>query len=264
MVNNKYIIEDLGIPVGEVFHYTKLENLSKIITPEGIIFHAGRYDAMNDPTDSEFLTNNINRLRCKSGLMDIIGEFGGDDICSFLVSFCREGDNPLMWRLYNAEVCLQLDSNAIYEHSKAKGCEHTHMSTVIYSEKIESDSNVFRKMQESLNLPKFMEQKEYEAQVYASFYKHPHFSVEKEWRIACFGKDPICSEVKTKDERYGVINFYREIWLPRECLKGIIIRSYDRDMKLVLSRQIEFWLKECGYPEGSINIQFTQTACVRN
>ena len=79
-------IRDLGEPYDkDVFHYTKLSNLFRIITEEGIVFHAGRYDSMNDPNDSMYLTYLENQKRFQDGTFELFGDFGVEDINAYLV-----------------------------------------------------------------------------------------------------------------------------------------------------------------------------------
>ena len=81
-------IYDLGKPYStDVYHYTKLSNLFSIITKDGIIFHAGRFDTMNDPNDSVLITNMENERRCQSFEYDTFGEFGTGEVMPFLISF---------------------------------------------------------------------------------------------------------------------------------------------------------------------------------
>lgn len=64
----------------DVFHYTKLSKLFGIITADGIVFHAGRYDSMNDSNDSMYLTYLENQKRFQNGTFEIFGNFGVEDI----------------------------------------------------------------------------------------------------------------------------------------------------------------------------------------
>ena len=184
-----FIIKDLGKPHdSEVYHYTKLENLFKIITEKGLVFHASRFDVMNDPEDTKFQNNYINKLLEDNGLIQILGEFGSGEASPFIVSFSCSKDDAMMWRLYDADVFLHIDTKIIYDYCENKACKHTFMGKVTYGE-IVKGSKADLKINEVLNAR--TDQRDFEADVYLSLYKHQDFEKEDEWRLMCFGKDEI-------------------------------------------------------------------------
>lgn len=256
-------LKNIGQSCGTVYHYTKLANLFNILTDKDILFHAGRYDVMNDPEDSVFQSRRFKQKRYESGEFEIFGEYGTDDISAYLVSFSRAGDDALMWRLYNAEVCLHIDSSKVLQHCKKLGCEHTYMNKVDYSEHLKQNSKAIKAVNEAAWLIRGREDKELESEIYMSFYKPKDFRVEKEWRIACFDEDPICSRIKCKGERYGLLALYREVHLPKECLQGITLRTYSNETFEILSNQIYVQQKESGYNLDYNDIIKTETAAVR-
>lgn len=255
-------IKNIGQSCGIVYHYTKLSSLFKIITDQGLLFHAGRYDVMNDLEDSTFQSSRFRHQRIESGEFDLFGEFGKDDISAYLVSFSRAPDDALLWRLYNAEVCLHIDSDKVLEFCKKEKCEHTYMNEINYTERLSDEAN--KAVNDSARMIKGREEKEFEADIYMSFNKAKDFVVEKEWRIACYDKDTICSKVKCKGERYGLMYLYREISIPKECLTGITLRTYSQNKYETLSKQIFLQQKELGYQLDYYNdITKTKTAAVR-
>lgn len=251
-------IKDLGKPYPkDVYHYTKLSNIFGIITQDGLVFHAGRFDTMNDPNDSVFLSNMENRRRCQSEEWEIFGDFGTGEVMPYLVSFSCDSDKSVMWRLYEANVCLHINPHTVYEYCKTKGCQYTRMDKVSYVEKIEENPDCRNKM-ESLSKCIAHGQAEYEAEVCFSFCKHKDFSVENEWRLACFDRDKICSDVKIRGFKYDALSYYREIYLPKECLTGITLLTYNDKAFSQLSNQIEDILKQYDY--SSVDIKRTNTA----
>lgn len=252
-------IPNLGEPYDkDVFHYTKLSNLFGIITAEGLVFHAGRYDSMNDPNDSMYLTCLENQKRFQDGTFEIFGNFGVDDINAYLVSFSCNQDNPLMWRLYDADISLHVNPSIIHDYCVKSKCMHTRMGNISYVDKPQDVPNVRELMCRSENEPKNKEQLEFEVCVALSFGKHKEFSVENEWRIACFDDDgDIWSKVKAKGVRYGSLWLYRELRLPKESLTGITIRAYNDNVFSRLSNQIEDILKQYDY--SSVEIIRTKT-----
>lgn len=251
-------ITDLGKPYPkDVYHYTKLSNLFGIITEAGLVFHAGRFDTMNDPNDSVFLTRMENRRRCQTIEFEIFGEFGTGEIMPYLVSFSCDFDKSDMWRLYQADVCLHINPQVIYDYCKEKGCQYTRMDKVSYVEKMENEPDCRKKMQE-LSFCVAHGKSEYEAEVVFSFYKHKDFAVENEWRLACFDQDEICSDVKIRGFKYDILSYYREIYLPKNCLTGITILKHRDESFSRLSNKIQEILSQYNYP--SVEINKTNTA----
>ena len=258
-------IRDLGEPYDkDVFHYTKMSNLFRIITEEGIVFHAGRYDSMNDPNDSMYLTYLENQKRFQDGTFELFGDFCVEDINAYLVSFSCNQDNSLMWRLYDADICLHVNPSIIHEHCIKSNCVHTHMGNISYVDKPQDVPNVRELMCRSEKEPKNKEQLEFEACVALSFGKHKDFSAENEWRIACFDDDgDIWSKVMEKGVRYGSLWLYRELRLPKDCLTAITIRTYDKELFANLCDQISIVLNEYAYPITKNDIYRTKTAQLR-
>lgn len=125
-------ITNIGRSSGIVFHYTKLANITSIIGHEKIIFRAGRYDVMNDPYDSTYAASKINKTFWEQGMEPPI-DTNVYDITPYLVSFCTKEDEPLMWRLYDAEVALHIDSRVILKACK-KSSHRFYMNKVSYSD----------------------------------------------------------------------------------------------------------------------------------
>lgn len=268
-------IKDIGDSRGPVFHYTKLENFANIVRKEGIVFHAGRYDAMNDPEDSVFGALNVE----KSFGPEIAYAISDPNTCNispYLVSFCRRDDLPLMWRLYNAEITLHIDSDIIKDYCQ----RHSKMmmiSDVDYLDEDEIDKKVFETFAEA---NKFFahEELDFAAKARTTFIKHIDFSCEEEWRVAWFddydtiddeaktyklSKDEVASEIKSKCTKYHALSFFRELKFPADCLTGVTIHAFDNKEYETIRRQMRVWLAQCGYDLKKITIGKTKTHRVR-
>lgn len=268
-------IKNIGDSTGIVYHYTKLESAVGIIKEEGIIFHAGRYDAMNDPNDSIYGAKTIEK-ELGHEMAYILADPYTCNITSYLVSFCREDDQPLMWRLYDAEVMLHIDSNIVKANFEDKS-KRMLMGNVDYLSQEEVSKKVVELFQEAnhyFNNPEL----EFAAKAKTSFIKVNDFECEQEWRVAWFDDfdsiddysdfarlkgDDIASEIKIKGKRYDGLSFYRELKFPKDCLKGITIRAYDDNVFEMIRMQLRTWLAQCGYDIKKIEIKKTRTHKVR-
>lgn len=268
-------IKDIGNSCGIVYHYTKLASAVGIIRREGIIFHAGRYDAMNDPHDSVY--------GAQTTMQDLGEELSYAlidpntfDINSYLVSFSKNEDDFIMWDRYKAEVILHIDSDVIKEACEAKS-KMMLIKDVEYlptKEVTRRATDVFSEANKYFN----DKERDFEAKTHLSFIKGDNFKDEKEWRVAWFddyntiddtpqvGKllgDFIASEVKEKGTRYGRLALYRELKFPKDCLKAITLRVYDNKNFNILRAQIRIWLASQGYDVSAVKIYKTNTQEVR-
>lgn len=267
-------IKDIGKSSGTVYHYTKLTNLTSIITKDGIIFHAGRYDTMNDPQDSIYGIS-IPEKMLKEWVTAVM-EPNIYDISPYIVSFCKDNDKAFMWRLYDAEVTLHIDSEIVRKHS-LKRSKRIMMDDVAYLQEDEIADKVIKMFSDSKQ-GKTVREKDFNAKAKASFIKCVDFREENEWRIAWFDcydsidndadrndlkGDKIASSIKSKGIKYGCFSFYRELKFPKECLKGITLRIYDVNRRNHIWLQLRTWLASCGYDITKINIDDTKTQPIR-
>lgn len=257
-----------------VYHYTSLESALSIISKERVVLRAGRYDAMNDPDDSTYGITMSNKV-LGGELADATIDTYLYDMSPYLVSFCKENDMPLMWRLYNAQVTLHIDTKVINEAFKENS--NIIMDDVEYLPQDEAAMKVFDLFSEArkyFGRNKFSQ----EARVKSSFIKSDDFECEKEWRVVWIENfdsfddnaeakgldgDDVASEIKVKGARYGAISFYRELKFPKESLVGITVKTHDNEDFLRIYIQLRLWLIKCGYDINKIDIQQTKTQRVR-
>ncbi len=268
-------IKDIGKSCGTVYHYTKLQSAIGIIRKEGIVLHAGRYDAMNDPEDSVYgALTTVKDLGIE--VAEQIADIDTYNISPYLVSFCKENDLPLMWRLYDAEITLHIDSEKIMEYCQ-KSSKNMYMNSVDYV----PQEKVSKRVYELFPISKKIfpsEELDFEAKVKSSFIKPDDFTCEQEWRIACFDDyntmddnscpnkldgDTVASEIKVKSTRLDVISFYRELKFPKECLIGITIRAYEENNFWNIRSKLRIWLAQSGYDLNRLPIYKTKTHRVR-
>lgn len=268
-------IADIGNSSGMVYHYTTLEAAVGIIKKEGIVFRAGRYDAMNDPEDSVIAARSIEKSFGHEVAYAIADPYTYN-ISPYLVSFCKENDLPLMWRLYNAKVTLHIDSDEVRKYCKEHS-ERMLMGDVEYLPEDEIGRRVFEIFGEA---NKYFGHKELEfaAKARTSFIKVRDFECENEWRVAWFddydtiddesdsqllAHDDVASEIFCQGPKYGALKFYRELRFSRECLKGITIRAYNYEEYEKVRLQLRLWLAQCGYDLKNSPIGITKTHRVR-
>ena len=93
-----------------LYHYTKIDASINIIR-NGLCFWGFRYDSMNDPTDYIFARDiilpKLLQKQPKEDRSDYL------TIYPYIVSFCTERDFEMMWRLYQGEVALVIDSEKL-------------------------------------------------------------------------------------------------------------------------------------------------------
>lgn len=97
----------------KLYHYTNLASVIGIIKQgRSLEFWASRYDCMNDPFDFQFAWNRIRPIIIKAAQREKLHKFETKEMAvhPYIVSFSSKEDDFLMWRLYNAKVCLILDS----------------------------------------------------------------------------------------------------------------------------------------------------------
>lgn len=270
-------IKNIGNSCGIVYHYTKLANATNIITKDGIVFRASRYDSMNDPNDSIYGALSAEKeMGCE--IANAVTDTYIYNISPYIVSFCQKDDMPLMWRLYEAEITLHIDSRVIKNYCLT-------MSNRVLMKKVEYFTQdqcakkmfeIFKAANNSFN----NQELDFAAKANASFIKPKDFDCEKEWRIAwfddydildknadmnnlCSDNKNFISEIKSKESKYGKLAFFRELTFPKECFKGVTIRAYRNSVFEIIRMQLITWLAQSGYDMNSIEIYKTNTHCVR-
>lgn len=260
----------------QLYHYTSLDAAVKIIQSDGLHFHGSRHDSMNDPYDCIYATNIIYpHLEEESGISieDHIRFY------PYVVSFSTEKDRLDMWRLYNAEVALVINWS-----SKATVLDKD-VHDELYSRKVEylNENEVYEKGKQMLSDFDF----EYVNDVYAEwnnkvipFIKHPDFKIEKEFRMVRFDYDGFIMEydknantnktfememqkdIQIRDVKNGDIRFYKDFWIDKNHLKGIIVYAFDKDKFQSIKKHLQLWLQQCDYDTTKIIIEQTTSSPV--
>jgi len=250
-----------------------------IIGKENLCFHGSRYDCMNDPTDFIFARDTI--IPC---LKERYGEKDLEDAINpypYIVSFCKSEDDPLMWRLYKAEVALVLDAetfpftqwdnwnnvkvNDIYLHGDVHYAAHSE-DVLIEAEKLNAKG-----IQKSDNV---IDDYLMNAIV---FIKHKSYQVENEYRLAKYDYDSFimsydentenkCSEydgeifddVNIRDAKNGDIRLYKEFCLPKDSLIGIIIHTYDQHKFESIKTHLALFLQKKRINPNKVDIKRTK------
>ena len=264
-----------------LYHYTKIDASINIIR-NGLCFWGFRYDSMNDPTDYIFARDII--------LPKLLQKQPEEDrsdyltIYPYIVSFCTERDFEIMWRLYQGEVALVIDSEKLpFEEWDKEGdiSEDTLYNKVMYAteESIESVAKeLYENRREILNDATI---DEYQLSV-LPFIKHKAYEIEHEFRLAKVDYDSFTAKynphkpdkcdiyegevpknIKCLDAKDGTLRLYKEFHLPKECLVGIIIHTFDDKKFKTQKKHFELWLIQNGFSIQNIKIEKTQSYPVR-
>jgi len=231
----------------KLYHYTSLEAALNIIGKENLCFHGSRYDCMNDPTDFIFARDTI--IPC---LKERYGEKDLEDAINpypYIVSFCKSEDDPLMWRLYKSEVALVVDSDK-FPIKKWDDWDKKNVSDIYLYGDVEyatTSKEVIDKAEKLKEKRANKNDNEIDNFMNAVvFIKHKSYEVENEYRLARYDYDSfevkynerakdkcdiyegeIFKDVKVRDVKNGDIRLYKDFFLPKESLEGIIVHTYD-------------------------------------
>lgn len=260
-----------------LYHYTSLEAATKIISKGCLEFHGSRYDCMNDPTDYVFARDEIiPKLKVslqESKAQNAIVPF------PYILSFCKSDDNFLMWRLYNAEVSLVLNSELL-PFNEWNNWNNKQISDIVsYGDvKYSNDKSIGKDSIGLFNSAKNRTDNEID-DFYLNvipFIKHEAYSMENEYRLvkvdylsltAKYKEDAkdkcemqrheLTHDIKIRDIKNGDIRFYKKFKLPKESLVGIIIHTFDKEMFESIKKHLQLWLANNDYDLN--NIKITQT-----
>ena len=224
----------------KLYHYTNLASAIGIIQPKRkLCFWGSRYDCMNDPFDFQFSNN-----RFLPPTIEAAKEIGMQDseieevmVHPFIVSFSRHADDFLMWRLYNAKICLVLESEYFDRNTPNVAlieCEYINDTA---KERQDAFTAIDKKI-------------DYCRNVYANvgristFIKNSAFQVEGEVRLAtwdyynshgdtlclpdCKDSNPIVEKnFYSRMNTNGYITLYKKFNIDGNALDGIIVHSYS-------------------------------------
>lgn len=241
-----------------IYHYTSLENAMNIIQSGRLVFWGSRYDCMNDPFDS---------IYSKKILLDELKKHGFEnfqefpDFIPYIVSFSKNRDDALMWRLYNAQVCLNLYRRKIadkYDSTSNFEC---------------SDCSYLYRKQILLNSDKILEKHNKSKEELwekvcrkSAFIKHPDFKCEDEVRVVNFS---LCRDQQNnRCDKRGEINddfkfkkvirptkivYYKEFTYDIDTLGGIIVKANNNSEFNDIKEHLKMWLYKCGIEYVSPN-----------
>ena len=256
-----------------IYHYTSLDALTKILHKDHICFWGTRYDSMNDPTDSIYIKDVVLPL-----IKDAVEDAGLDDYDKdeseafpYIVSFSREEDDFHMWRMYKADVALVFNREKITEYVDAdSGPSFIYFEDCEYPE---DEDDLHRKFIEKLNTLNKGQGMMLAAHHTVAFIKRKEFKNENEVRLVTFDHDGAYSigikdgepeliegeipvNVGVKAIRDKDLVLYKEFHLPKETLVGIIINSNNDTHYEKLRLHIRLWLLQQGYRH---NVYITKT-----
>lgn len=266
-----------------VYHYTKLDALMGILKREEIkesiekkklvnslVFWGTRYDCMNDPQDYLFasqvvLPKVMKSIEQREDITEDLKE--NNDAYPYIVSFSENEDDDSMWKHYNAEVCLKIDTSYLSPWIVVDGVIKGFWGKCIYAKEQDIDESFFESWRNSLqyieNIPSM-------ARHACVFIKRYAFRSEKEWRLyladetsshyradgtSYHAEQP--QDVKIKFVRDNDIIFYKEFRINAEALKGIIINDTDYEHYHKVKKHIELLLSSRGFDSKNILIEQT-------
>jgi len=253
----------------KLYHYTNLDALIGILRKEHICFWGTRYDSMNDPTDYSYARDFIiPKLR---EFLDKTPQKPYEYIPSYpyIVSFSKEKDDFNMWRMYNADIALEFESDTIDKYLREYNRKENNIQFQLFGEcKYVDDNNIEDKFVELFNKAEQCDDIFLTAQEQVSLLKRKEFENENEFRLYTFdryssrfiGKTgefidcEIPVNIKVKCVRNRDIVFYKEFHLPKEALTGIIINSNDNAHFKSLKTHILLWLIQQNYTDLERNI----------
>jgi hypothetical protein len=260
-----------------LYHYTNLDSAIKIIGANGLCFHGSRYDSMNDPTDFIYARDVIIPLLQEKGIEAENGLF------PYIVSFCKNEDDFLMWRLYNSNVALVVESETF---PKILDKEEEISETIVHGDVHYAVKDEIVDVCERLVAnPKIEFINDPQANFYFNcipFIKNTSYKEENEYRMVRydyiqmhFSKDPnekdgikitekeIPNGVFVRDVKDNDIRLYSNFNLPKEALKGIIFNTHDDALFEKQEEHMKVLLESYGYDSDKIEITKTKSFIVK-
>lgn len=262
-----------------IYHYTKIDAAINIIKG-GLCFRGYRYDSMNDPTDFIFARDLI--------IPKIISQLHENEdvfeVFPYIVSFCKKRDYDIMWRLYQGEVALVIDTDRFpKEEWQRPGnlSDNIGYNNVMYATE-ETIEDVAKELYDN-RIGIFEEEPLLEYQLYVTpFIKHEAYKIENEFRLTQIDynsfkmnfnpedpknplvyEDEICKDIQFGGVKDGLIRFYKEFNLPKECLVGIILHTFDEEKFNLQKKHFEMWLAQHGFYPQNISIEKTSSYPIR-
>lgn len=264
-----------------LYHYTSLEAVAKIVNVRGLTFLGTRYDSMNDPNDFTFSKEKVLPALMKSiENDDSLSEHAKDftQHYPYIVSLSECGDNEMMLERYG-KIAIILDQN----------CIRRHLLNEMYFEKcryVSEDDDINDHFVEVFNgLHDAEEVITSQAMAAFAILKEKEWSYENEWRLYAFdydGFDAVYNPlVKEKCEVYDCeqprnlilkcirpvtrINendnlnepdliITKEFCLPKCALAGFVIATPNDEYFYRLKSHLLLWLHNIGYETRRLQI----------
>lgn len=265
-----------------LYHYTTIDAAINIIR-NGLCFWGFRYDSMNDPTDYIFAKN----LILPKLLQDMSDNEREEiiDMYPYTVSFCKKSDYHIMWRLYHAEIALVIDTDKFpFEEWNKPGVDISDnilCGDIKYATEdtiVSVATELYQNLKDRYVNDSFLD---WHLSVFP-FIKHNAYDVEDEYRLAKFDYDSfnfkynhkfqdnyeiyegeIPKDIKCLGSKDGTLRFYKEFQLPKECLRGIILHTFDEEKYNLQKKHFELWLLQNGFSMQDVKIEKTQSYPVR-
>lgn len=243
-----------------VYHYTSLEALIKILRSDCICFHGSRYDSMNDPTDCIYAKDKVLPLYRKKLKASERPEAEMEEIENYpyVVCFSKKKDDFLMWRFYHSEVALIIDKGALFKLQESN--KIILVDDVSYTDD-KHLKETFQKKIDGASPDSDMNK----AYLYAfPFIKNNAYENEQEVRIIWPDFDLFTAESKgggeaeiidqeipdgidCKEVRNGDIRLYKEFKFDKSALKGIILHIFDKPTFEKTRYHLRLLLHQRGY-----------------
>jgi hypothetical protein len=219
---------------------------------------------MNDPFDFQFARNRI--LPLAQMAVDRLNlspdEIMNVHLSPFVVSFSKKKDDFLMWRLYNSEIALVLDSGLINQDNNCvlNECLYVDGSE---SETLKAFGELNKTIAASDNVFVY-------AESLSTFIKHTSFTPEAEVRLASWdyyddnGNKLLISDcadysgIVSKDfysriNAKGKIVLYKKFTIDGSSLSGLIIHSYNQTQFESIKEIVRSILVQNGFPSKAYN-----------
>lgn len=238
-----------------ISHYTSLDSAIMILAGAAggdcFKFRATRSDCMNDPQECIYGQELYSRIIGKEM----------QKLTPFILSFCKTLDDPVMWRLYQSQVQFVFAKDKIQTRLNSDNSEEVNLfcGDVIYAEikDIEDSIDFFNELK--------IKPREDEYTETTCRLKPKDYSVENEWRVCALETDKTDLSKDMKDHmtgagfRYGLVKLFRNINIPKDALREVIIFEFDDNKFNAVKAQLEDLFRRVGI----YNIPINQTGCAK-
>lgn len=237
---------------------------------------------MNDPTDYVFARDIV-----LPQLTQKMSDEEKDDclnIYPYIISFCKERDDDMMWRLYHGEIALVIDGDKFPVDEWAKPGNIS--ANVLHQNVAYATPETINEAAQSLyddRIAILKDGKVDEYQLYVlPFIKNEAYKVEHEYRLVKIDYDSVIAKyepdnpekcvlydgeipngIKCLVGKDGQLRLYKEFQLPKECLVGIILHTFDEAHFKMQKKHMELWLRQNGFRFENIKIERTSAYPIR-